>query len=117
MKVRIVGGDIGQLGATRYKIEWLTIKAGVNAQDGIDPDNDIDNNIEYRPEKDSAMLRAQEVFTTANNLCWKVVTVTKQMVVWLSEEKLLARWKETDEETAILTDNDYALYMSAKKET
>jgi hypothetical protein len=38
------------------------------------------------------------------------------MVVWLSEEKLLARWKDTEEETAILTDDDYALYLSAKKE-
>jgi hypothetical protein len=38
------------------------------------------------------------------------------MVVWLSEQKLLARWKDTEEEIAILTDNDYALYLSAKNE-
>jgi hypothetical protein len=77
---------------------------------------DTDTLIEYRPEKDSAMRRAQEIFTTTNNLCWKVVTVTKQIVVWLSEEQLLAVWKDTEEETEILTDDDYALYMSAKKE-
>ncbi len=116
MKVRIVGGGTGHLGATRYKIEWLTIKSDVNTQDGIDPDTDTDTLIEYRPEKDSAMRRAQEIFTTTNNLCWKVVTVTKQIVVWLSEEQLLAMWKDTEEETEILTDDDYALYLSAKKE-
>ena len=116
MKVRIVGGGIAQLGATRYKIEWLTIKSDVDTQDGVDPDTDTDNHIEYRPEKDSAMRRAQEVFTTTNNLCWKVVTVTKQIVVWLLEDKLLARWKDTEEETEILSDDDYALYLSAKKE-
>jgi hypothetical protein len=116
MKVRIVGGGIAQLGATRYKIEWFTIKSGVSTQDGIDPDTDTDNHIEYRPDKDSAMKRAQDIFTTTKNLCWKVVTVRKQIVVWLSEEKLLARWKDTEEETAILTDDDFALYLSAKKE-
>ena len=62
------------------------------------------------------MQRAHEVFTTTNNLCWKTVTVRKQIVVWLSEETLLARWKDTEEETAILADDDYALYLSAKKE-
>src|SRR5829696_178121 len=116
MKVRIVGGGTGILGATRYKIEWLVIKPNVNIQDGIDPDSDTDTHIEYRPAKDSAMQRAQEIFTTTNNLCWKVVTVTKQIVVWLSEETLLAMWKDTEEETAILTDDAYALYLSAKKE-
>ena len=116
MKVRIVGGGTAQLGATRYKIEWLTIKSDADSLDGIDPDNDTDNNIEYRSEQDSAMQRAHEVFTTTNNLCWKTVTVRKQIVVWLSEETLLARWKDTEEETAILTDDDYALYLSAKKE-
>lgn len=116
MKVRIVGGGTGHLGATRYKIEWLTIKSDVNTQDGIDPDTDTDKHIEYRPENNAAMQRAQEIFTTTENLCWKVVTVTKQIVVWLSEEQLLAMWKDTEEETAILTDDDYALYLSAKKE-
>lgn len=116
MKVRIVGGGTGHLGATRYKIEWLTIKSEVNTQDSIDPDTDTDTLIEYRPEKDSAMRRGQEIFTTTNNLCWKVVTVTKQIVVWLSEEQLLATWKDIEEETEILTDDDYALYLSAKKE-
>lgn len=116
MKVRIVGGGTGNLGATRYKIEWLVIKPDVNTEDGIDPDSDTDTHIEYRPEQDAAMRRAQEIFTTTNNLCWKVVTVTKQIVIWLSEETLLARWKDTEEEIAILTDDAYALYLSAKKE-
>ena len=116
MKVRIVGGGTGTLGATRYKIEWLVIKPDVNTEDGIDPDNDTDTHIEYRPEKDAAMRRAQEIFSVTPNLCWKTVTVTKQIVVWLSEEQLLARWKDTEEETPILTDDDYALYLSAKKE-
>jgi hypothetical protein len=116
MKVRMVGGGTGNLGATRYKIDWLVIKPEVNAEDGIDPDTDTDTYIEYRPEKDAAMRRAQEIFNTTNNLCWKVVTVTKQIVVWLSEEQLLAMWKDTEEETAILTDDAYALYLSAKKE-
>jgi hypothetical protein len=116
MKVRIVGGGTGTLGATRYKIEWLVIKPDVNAEDGIDPDNDTDTHIEYRPENDAAMQRAEEIFITTNNLCWKVVTVTKQILVWLSEEMLLAIWKDTEEETAILTDDAYALYLSAKKE-
>lgn len=115
MKVRIVGSGTVHLGATRYKIEWLTIKSEVNTQDGIDPDSDTDNHTEYPPKKDSAIQRAQEIFTTTNNLCWKVVTVTTQVVVWLSEEKLLAMWKDTDEETAILTDDDYAHYLSPKK--
>ena len=97
MKVRIVGGGTGHLGATRYKIEWLTIKSDVNTQDGIDPDTDTDKHIEYRPENNAAMQRAQEIFTTTENLCWKVVTVTKQIVVWLSEEPLLAMWKDTEE--------------------
>ena len=112
----MVGGGTAQLGATRYKIEWLTIKSDVNTQDGIDPDTDTDTHIEYRPEQDAAMRRAQEIFTTTNNLCWKVVTVTKQIVVSLSEATLLATWKDTEEETAILTDDAYALYLSAKKE-
>ena len=116
MKVRIVGGGAAQLGATRYKIEWLVIKPDVNSEDGIDPDSDTDTHIEYRPEQDAAMRRAQEIFTTTNNLCWRVVTVTKQIVVWLSEEQLLAMWKDTEEETEILTDDDHALYLSAKKE-
>lgn len=116
IKVRIVGGGTAQLGATRYKIEWLTIKSDVNTQDGIDPDTDTDTLIEYRPEKDSAMRRGQEIFTTTTNLCWKVVTLTKQIVVWLSEEQLLATWKDTEEQTEILTDDDYALYLSAKKQ-
>jgi hypothetical protein len=116
MKVRMVGGGTGNLGATRYEIDWLVIKPGVNAEDGIDPDTDTDTHIEYRPEQDAAMRRAQEIFTTTNNLCWKVVTVTKQIVVWLLEEQLLAVWKDTDEEIAILTDDAYALYLSAQKE-
>jgi len=116
MKVRIVGGGTGNLGATRYKIEWVVIKPDVNAEDGIDPDSDTDTYIEYLPEQDAAMLRAQEIFTSTNNLCWNVVTVTKQIVVWLSEETLLARWKDTEEETPILTDDAYALYLSAKNE-
>jgi hypothetical protein len=116
MKVRIVGGGTGDLGATRYEIEWLVIKPDVNTEDGIDPDSDTDTYIEYRPEKDAAMRRAQEIFTTTNNLCWKVVTITKQIVVRLSEETLLAMWEDTEEETQILTDDDYALYLSAKEE-
>ena len=116
MRVRIVGGGTGNLGAARYKIDWLVIKPDVNTEDGIDPDNDTDTHIEYRPEKDAAMRRAQEIFSTTPTLCWKIVTVTKQIVVWLSEEQLLAMWKDTEEETAILTDDDYALYLSAKKE-
>ena len=116
MKVKIVGGGSGNLGATRYKIEWLVIKPDVNTEDGIDPDSDTDRCIEYRPEQDAAMRRAQEIFTSTNNLCWNVVTVTKQIVVWLSEATLLAMWKDTAEETAILTDEDYAHYLSAKKE-
>ena len=63
MKVRIVGGGTGDLGATRYKIEWLVIKPNVNAEDSIDPDNDTDALIDYRPDKDAAMRRAQEIFT------------------------------------------------------
>ena len=117
MKVRIAGGGTGNLGATRYKIEWLIIKPDVNTEDGINPDSDTDRCIEYRPEEDVAMRRAQEIFNTTNNLCWKVVTITKQIVVWLSEEQVLARWKDADEETAILTDDAYALYLSSKKET
>jgi len=116
MKVRIVGGGTGNLGATRYKIEWLVIKPDVNTEDGIDPDSDIDTHIEYRAEQDAAMRRAQEIFSTTPNLCWKIVTVTKQIVVWLSEEELLARWKDTEEQTAILTHDDYALFLSARKE-
>src|SRR5215207_7108287 len=115
MKVRIVSGDTGNLGATRYKIEWLVIKPDVNSEDGIDPDSDTDTHIEYRPEQDAAMRRAQEIFTITNNLCWKVVTVTKQIVVWLSEATLLAMWADTEEEFAILTDDAYAVYLSAKK--
>ena len=115
MKVRIVGGGTGHLGATRYKIEWLVIKPDVNAEDGIDPDTDTEKHIEYRPEKDAAMQRGQQLFSTTDNLCWKVVTVTKQIVVWLPEEQLLAMWKDTEEETEILTDDDYARYLSAKK--
>jgi hypothetical protein len=83
MKVRIVGGGTRNLGATRYKIEWLVIKPDVNTEDGIDPDTDTDTYIEYRPEQDAAIRRAQEIFTTTNNLCWNVVIVTKQIVVWL----------------------------------
>ena len=116
MKVRIVGGGTGNLGATHYKIEWLVIKPDVNTEDGIDPDSDTDTYIEYRPEQDAAMRRAQEIFNTTNNLCWKVVTVTKQIVVCLLEEQLLAMWKDTDEETGILSDDAYALYLSAKNE-
>ena len=116
MKVRIVGSDTGDLGATRYNIEWLVIKPDVNIHNGIDPDSDTDTLIEYRSEKDAAMQRAQEIFTTTDNLCWKVSPVTKQIVVWLSEETLLAMWEDTEEETQILTDDDYALYLSAKEE-
>jgi len=116
MKVRIVGGGTEDLGATRYQIEWLTIKPNVNTQDGIDPDIDTDIYTEYRSEKDSAMQRGQEIFSTTNNLCWKVITVRKQIVTWFLEEQRAAGWKDTEEETEILIDDDYAHYLLAKNE-
>jgi hypothetical protein len=60
------------------------------------------------------MLRAQELFNSTENLCWGVVTVRKQIVDWFSEEDRVAGWEDTDEETDILTDNDYVLYIAAK---
>ena len=116
MKVRIVGGGTGDLGATRYEIEWLVIKPDVNTEDGIDPDSDTDTYIEYRPEQDAAMRRAQEIFNTTNNLCWKVVTVTKQIVVWLLEEQDCDFFVSIFPHCQKLTDDAYALYRSAQKE-
>lgn len=114
MKVRIFGGGSVELGAARFQIEWITVKPDAQNNDSIDPDTDTLTHHEYRDDKDAAMLRAQEVFDATENLCWDVVTVRKQIVDWFSEEERVAGWEDTDEETDILTANDYAQYMTAK---
>lgn len=114
MKVRIFGGGSEELGATRFQIEWITVKPSAQDNDSIDPDNDTLTHHGYHDDKDAAMLRAQELFTCTENLCWDVVTVRKQIVDWFSEEERVAGWEDTDEETDILADNDYAQYMAAK---
>jgi hypothetical protein len=114
MKVRIFGGGSEELGATRFQIEWITVKPSAQDNDGIDPDTDTLTHHEYRNDKDAAMLRAQELFNSTENLCWGVVTVRKPIVDWFSEEERVAGWEDTDEETDILTENDYAQYMAAK---
>jgi len=114
LKVTIFGGGSEELGATRFQIEWITVKPSAQDNDSIDPDVDTLTHHEYRDDKDAAMLRAQELFDSTENLCWGVVTVRKQIVDWFPEEDRVAGWDDTDEETDILTDNDYAEYMSGK---
>lgn len=113
MKARIFGGGSEELGAVRYQVEWITVKPSAKDNECIDPDTDTDTHLEYRPDKDTAILRAQEIFDSTE-LCWGVVTVRKQIVDWFSEEERVAGWEDTDEETDILTENDYAQYMATK---
>lgn len=114
MKVRIFGGGSEELGATRFQIEWITIKASAQNNDSIDPDNDTLTHREYRDDKDAAMLRAQELFNSTEHLCWEVVTVRKQIVDWFSEEERVAGWEDNRRRTVLLTETDYAEYMAAK---
>jgi hypothetical protein len=88
------------------------IKPTAEDPDSIDPDTDTNSHYEYRDDKNAAMLRAQEIFDQTENLCWGVVTVRKQIVDWLSEEERIAGWEDTDDETDILTENDYAQYVA-----
>ena len=103
MKVRMFGGGFEEFGATRYEIEWITIKPSARDKDSIDPDNDTVSHYEYRVDKTAALLRAQELFDTTDDLCWDVVTVRKQVVDWFYEEHQIAGWEYTDEEIAIVT--------------
>lgn len=103
MKVRMFGGGVEEFGATRYEIEWITIKPSARDKDSIDPDNHTISNYEYRVDKTAALLRAQEVFDTTDDLCWDVVTVRKQVVDWFYEEHQIAGWEYTDEEITIMT--------------
>ncbi len=48
----------------------------------IDPDTDTLTHHEYLDDKGTAILRAQELFNSTENLCWDVVTVRKQIVDW-----------------------------------
>ena len=80
MKVRVFGGGSEELGATRFQIEWLTVKPSAQDNDSIDPDTDTLTHHEYRDNKDAAMLRAQEIFDSTKHLCWTLL---------LSENRLL----------------------------
>lgn len=95
MKVRIFGGGSEELGATRFQIEWITIKASAQNSDSIDPDNDTLTHREYRDDKDAAMLRAQELFNSTEHLCWEVVTVRRQIVDWWTRIDMRALRKAT----------------------
>ena len=96
------GGGVEEFGATRYEIEWITIKPSARHKDSIDPDNDTIPHYEYRADKTLALRRAQELFDTTNDLCWDVVTVRKQVVDWFYEEEQIAGWEYMDEEIAIV---------------
>jgi hypothetical protein len=37
MKVRMFEGGFEEFGATRYQVEWITIKASVSGKESIDP--------------------------------------------------------------------------------
>lgn len=102
MKVRMFGGGFAEFGATRYEIEWITIKPEARDKDSIDPDNDTNTHYEYRLDKAVALQRAQEIFDATDDLCWEAVTVRKQVVDWFYEEEQLAGWEYTDEEVAIM---------------
>jgi hypothetical protein len=102
MRVRMFDGGFEEFGATRYQIEWITIKPSASGKDSIDPDTDTITQYEYRTEKDAALQRAQELFDTTDDLCWGVVTVRKQVVDWFYEEDGIAGWEETDEEIDII---------------
>ena len=96
------GGGFEEFGATRYQIEWITIKPSAKAKDSIDPDTDTITHYEYRTDKEAALQRAQILFDTTDDLAWGVVTVTKQVVDWFYEEHGIAGWEETDEEFDIM---------------
>jgi hypothetical protein len=68
-------GGFEDFGAVRYQIEWITIKPSASGNDSIDPDTHTNTHYEYRPDKDAALQRAQELFDTTDDLCWGVVTV------------------------------------------
>ena len=70
MKVRMFGGGFEEFGATRYQIEWITIKPSASGKDSIDPESDTITHYEYRSEKEAALQRAQQIFDTTDNLCW-----------------------------------------------
>ncbi|HJP90900.1 MAG TPA: hypothetical protein VJ875_03030 [Pyrinomonadaceae bacterium] len=102
MKVRMFGGGFEEFGATRYQIEWITIKPSARGKDSVDPDTDTITHYQYRTDEDAALQRAHEVFDTTDDLCWGVVTVRKQVVDWFYEEDEIAGWEETGEEFDIM---------------
>lgn len=102
MRVRMFGGGFEEFGATRYQIEWITIKPSASGKDSIDPDTDTITHYEYRGDKNAALQRAQELFDTTDDLCWGVVTVRKQVLDWFYEEDRIAGWEDTDEEIDII---------------
>jgi hypothetical protein len=117
-KVRLYGGGWEELGAIRYEIEWTIVKPSAMQNTEIDPDTDTITLAEFRPNKDEAMQRAQEIYNDAvaepNNLCWGTVSIRKQVVAWPNhdEEKILAEWQDAGEADEILSENDYSLYLA-----
>ena len=66
MKVRMFGGGFEEFGATRYQIEWITIKASATGKGFIDPDTETITHYEYRGDKGAALQRAQDLLTVRN---------------------------------------------------
>ena len=97
MKVRVYGDGWREFGATRWEVEWVTVKPSAVGQADIDPDTDTIANVEYFQDKPAARKRAKHILKTVS-LCWGCVTVTKQIVGWFVEEDCIAEWVNSDSE-------------------
>lgn len=121
MRVRVYHDGWQELGAVRYEIEWITVKQSAMGKQEIDPDLDTITNVEYRPTKDEAMRRGQEIYDAATadpiNLCWGVVSVRKQIVGYddYDDERIIADWQDGGDSEEILSEADYSEWLAAQE--
>lgn len=122
MRVRVYHDGWQELGAVRYEIEWITVKASAMHKGEVDPDLDTITNVEFRLTKDEAMKRGQEIYIAATtepiNLCWGVVSVRKQVVGYddYDEERIIADWQDGDDDEEIMSNDCYSLWLAEQRE-
>ena len=102
--VWVAGDGYRPFDAVRYEVEWITVKPSAQGKEDVDPDFDTVTHCEYFPDKAAAMKYGQEVFdreAALSSLCWGVVTVSKQVIDWLSEDDGIAEWTDGNESEEI----------------
>lgn len=97
MRVRVYPtGQFAEFGATRWEVEWHTVRPESVGKDDIDPDADIATHARAFATKPEAEAFAQKLVDSYGT-AYGCARVTEQRVDWFVKEDRIAEWVSVGE--------------------